>query len=306
MDDAVAAAAALIRAGQLVAFPTETVYGVGANALDPAAVDRIYEAKGRPATSPLIVHVSSIEMARELVREWREAASRLAERFWPGPLTLVLPKAEVVPDRVTAGLNTVGIRMPKHPVALALIRAAGVPIAAPSANRFTELSPTTAEHVRQGLGDRVAMVLDGGPTEVGIESTVLSLATEPPVLLRPGMISQPEIEQIIGLVRNSIEAPKGAHPAPGMHPRHYSPRTRLVIVEARALPPGRGAYLWITTPSACGRNIQMPSEAQGYAARLYEVLHQLDSQGLDWIAVERPPEEAAWAGILDRLKRAAV
>lgn len=306
MDDAVAAAAALIRAGQLVAFPTETVYGVGANALDAAAIDRIYEAKGRPATSPLIVHVSSIEMAQRLVREWPEAASRLAERFWPGPLTLVLPKADIVPDRVTAGLNTVGIRMPKHPVALELIRAAGVPIAAPSANRFTELSPTTAEHVRQGLGDRVAMVLDSGPSEVGIESTVISLATEPPVLLRPGMISQPEIEQVIGPVGSSAEAPEGAHPAPGMHPRHYSPRTRLVLVKGQPLPPGRGVYLWITAPSGFARDVQMPPEAQGYATRLYDVLHQLDSEGLDWIAVERPPEEAAWAGILDRLKRAAV
>src|SRR5580658_2993503 len=161
-------AAELIRAGELVAFPTETVYGLGANALDPGATEKIYTAKGRPPSSPLIVHVSSIEMAKELVREWPESAEKLARIFWPGPLTLVLPKKPHVPDRLTAGLDTVGIRMPAHPIAQALIREAGVPIAAPSANRFTELSPTTAQHVRDSLGTHIAMILDGGPATVGI------------------------------------------------------------------------------------------------------------------------------------------
>src|SRR5713226_379163 len=186
----IAEAARLIRAGQLVAFPTETVYGLGANALDPAAVEKIYAAKGRPPNSPLIVHVDSIEMARGLVREWPPQAELLARRFWPGPLTLVLPKQPHVPGRLTGGLDTVGLRMPSHPIALALIRAAGVPIAAPSANRFTELSPTTAQHVRETMRDEVAMVIDGGRTAVGIESTVLSLAGPSAVLLRPGVVTQ--------------------------------------------------------------------------------------------------------------------
>src|SRR5689334_20279732 len=167
----IARAAELIRAGELVAFPTETVYGLGANALYPAAIEKIYAAKGRPAESPLIVHVDSIEMARGLARVGPEKAETLARRFWPGPLTLVLPKQSHVPDRLTAGLDTVGIRMPSNTIAMALIREAGVPIAAPSANRFAKISPTTAQHVREAMGDRVAMVLDGGPTTVGIEST---------------------------------------------------------------------------------------------------------------------------------------
>lgn len=301
----IAAAARLIREGQLVAFPTETVYGLGANALDAAAVDRIYDAKGRPATSPLIVHVSSIEMARELTTAWPQSASSLAERFWPGPLTLVLEKSDRVPDRVTAGLDTVGIRMPNHPIALALIREAGVPIAAPSANRFMELSPTTAAHVRASLGDRVAMILDGGPTEVGIESTVLSLAGGEALLLRPGMVSKVDIEAVIGPVRVHEGTPAEAHPAPGMHRKHYSPRTRLVLVAGGVLPPGRGAYLWFECPAAAERTLRMPADPHGYAARIYDTLHEMDSLGLDWIAVERPPSGAAWAGILDRLERAA-
>src|ERR1700722_9380556 len=200
-DDEIARAAALIRAGELVAFPTETVYGLGANALDTAAIDKIYAAKGRPPSSPLIVHVSSTEMARGLVREWPEHAEQLARIFWPGPLTLVLPKQPHVPDRLTAGLDTVGVRMPANPMAQELIDEAGVPIAAPSAKLFTEPSPTTAQHVRDGLGDRVALVLDGGRTTVGIESTVLSLTASGAVLLRPGMVTRRQIEEAIGPVQ---------------------------------------------------------------------------------------------------------
>src|SRR3984957_15023607 len=210
-------AAALIRAGELVAFPTETVYGLGANALDVAAIEKIYAAKGRPPGSPLIVHVSSIEMARGLVREWPERAEKLARTFWPGPLTLVLPKQPNVPDRLTAGLDTVGIRMPANPIAQELIREAGVPIAAPSANMFGELSPTTAQHVRDGLGDHIAMVLDGGRTTVGIESTVLSLTAAGPVLLRPGMVTRRQIEEVIGPVRTLGTIEEGPHASPGLH-----------------------------------------------------------------------------------------
>jgi len=305
-DDELDRAAELIRAGDLVAFPTETVYGLGANALDPAAIDKIYDAKGRPPGSPLIVHVDSIEMARSLVSEWPDTAEKLAQRFWPGPLTLVLPKQPHVPDRVTAGLDTVGIRMPSHPVALALIRRAGVPIAAPSANRFTQLSPTRAEHVRESLGDRVAMVLDGGRTDVGIESTVLSLVGGEAVLLRPGVITQPEIETVIGAVTNAIPATGPAHPSPGMHRRHYSPKTPLVLVNDGQLPAtGRGAYLWVRQQAAAAQAIKMPDHPREYAAMLYDVLHDADARGWDWIAVERPPRDAAWAGVCDRLERAA-
>jgi len=291
-------AAELIRSGGIVAFPTETVYGLGANALDPAAVARIFAVKGRPRQSPLIVHVDSIDMARTLVLEWPDGADRLARRYWPGPLTLVLRKRSLIPDIVTASLATVGLRMPSHPLALALIRAAGVPIAAPSANPFTGLSPTTAEHVRQSLGAAVDLVLDGGPATVGIESTVLSLAGEEPLLLRPGVIPLPEIESLIGPVRIAESAGAGAHASPGMHPRHYRPRTPLVLLAAGDhAPVGRGEWLRL------GR--EMPAEPAAYAASLYATLHRLDAQGLDWIAVERPPDAPEWAGVLDRLTRAA-
>ena len=287
-------AGALLRAAELVAFPTETVYGLGANALDPAAIEKIYVAKGRPPSSPLIVHVSSLEMAKELVREWPERAEQLARIFWPGPLTLVLPKKPHVPDRLTAGLDTVGIRMPAHPVAQALIREAGVPIAAPSANLFGELSPTTAQHVRDGLGNSVSMVLDGGPSKVGIESTVVSLAGADAVLLRPGMVTQHEIEAVIGPVRVLKEATEGAHSSPGLRARHYSPKTPLILVERGQTPPsGRGIY------------IQMPAEPREYAAVLYERLHQADAQGWDWIAIEHPPRTEEWSAICDRLERAS-
>jgi L-threonylcarbamoyladenylate synthase len=299
-------AAELIRSGELVAFPTETVYGLGANALDPAAVERIYEAKGRPSTSPLIVHVDSIEMAQRVTREWPLQADALARRFWPGALTLVLRKRSDVPDRVTAGLQTVGVRVPAHPVALELIRAAGVPIAAPSANRFTGLSPTTAGHVRRSLGDRVAMILDGGPTQVGIESTVLSLVDGKAVLLRPGMIPTPDLESVIGEVQLSADpARNSAHSSPGQHRKHYSPNTRLILVDRELPSTGRGAYLWIDRPMPCAHSIQMPRDAAAYAAHLYSTLHEADGEHWDWIAVQRPPDEAAWAGIHDRLERAS-
>ncbi|MBM3734969.1 MAG: threonylcarbamoyl-AMP synthase [Acidobacteria bacterium] len=292
-------AAQLIREGELVAIPTETVYGLAGNALDPQAAARIYAAKGRPATSPLIVHVGSIAMARSLAAEWSPLADRLAHTYWPGPLTLVVPKADSIPDIVTAGLPTVGLRMPSHPIALALIRESGVPLAAPSANLFTGLSPTTADHVRQALGASIAMVLDGGPCVVGIESTVVSVAG-PPMLLRPGMISREQIEAVTGPLADPAQPGMGAHPAPGMHPRHYSPRTRLIL----GPPPSEGRGAWVTH-SAAGGTIQLPPDPKEYAVRLYSTLHSLDQQGLDWIAVEPPPDGPGWAPVIDRLRRAA-
>lgn len=298
----IAQAADLIRRGRLVAFPTETVYGLGANALDADAVRTIFEAKGRPSTSPLIVHVASAEMARSLAASWPEQASALTGRFWPGPLTLVLPKVPGIPDVVTAGLDTVGLRMPAHPIALDLIRAAGVPIAAPSANRFTQLSPTTAEHVRIGLSKAVDLILDGGPTEVGIESTVLSLVGGRAVLLRPGMVTREEIEEVIGPVSVVTQAGGGSHPSPGMHSRHYSPRTPLFLITNGKLPTGgRGVLVGFAPPA----RVQMPCDPAAYATELYSTLHRLDSEGWDWIAIERPPDAPEWAGVRDRLERAA-
>jgi L-threonylcarbamoyladenylate synthase len=305
-SEELARAAALIREGKLVAFPTETVYGLGANALDAAAVERIFLAKGRPSTSPLIVHVDSPDMARGLVLEWPAQAETLARRYWPGPLTLVLPKLPHVPDIVTAGLPTVGIRAPAHALALALIREAGVPIAAPSANRFGQLSPTTAEHVREALGDEAGLILDGGPTVMGIESTVLSLAVSPPRLLRPGMVSRRDIEALIGPVELGERVENGAHASPGMHRRHYSPVTRLVLVRDGApLPAGRGVYLWLEHPAVAGKSIAMPADPVRYAAALYATLHSEDREGWDWIAVEAPPSAPEWAAIADRLWRAS-
>ena len=301
-------AASLLRAGELVAFPTETVYGLGANALDERAVAKIFEAKGRPTTSPIIVHVSSVAMARTVVAEWPAQAQLLAQRFWPGPLTLVLKKLPVVPALVTAGLDTVGVRMPSNPIALALIEAAGVPIAAPSANRFTQLSPTTAQHVREGLGDRVQCILDGGPCVVGIESTVLSLAGGAPVLLRPGGVSRLQLETVIGAVVEQYQGDTVAHPSPGMHPRHYSPRTRLLLVRDGAVPNrGRGAYLKYKQPPAAHvqQVIDMPDDAASYAAQLYRMLHDLDAGGFDWIAVDEPEDAPEWEAVRDRLRRAA-
>jgi L-threonylcarbamoyladenylate synthase len=279
-------AAELLRAGRLVAFPTETVYGLGAHALDADAVRLIFEAKGRPQSSPLIVHVASIDAARELASEWPERAQILAERFWPGPLTIIVPKKAIVPDIVTAGLPSVGLRVPAHPVALALLQAAGIPIAAPSANRFTELSPTTAQHVREGMAD---LILDGGPCTVGIESTVISLTGDTALILRPGMITRTQIEEAIG----PVEVSAGAE-SPGQHPRHYSPRTPVVIDGKTR--EGRVIHLDFTT---------MPRDAGTYAERLYRRLHEIDREGYDWISIEMPPDTPEWAGIRDRLIRAA-
>jgi len=319
-SEEIARATELLRRGRLVAFPTETVYGLGADALDAQAVARIYAVKRRPPTSPLIVHVASVEMAQALVEVWPEVAGQLAQKFWPGPLTLVLqkrlprkdasPAEATIPDIVTAGLPSVGIRIPAHPLALALIRAAGVPLAAPSANRFTELSPTTADHVRQSLGSDVDLILDGGPCAVGIESTVLSLLEPQPTLLRPGGISQQQLEAVIGPVALASQPVEGRpHPAPGMHARHYSPRTVLYLVEDGKVPHvGRGIYLqYGAAPRSSTVAVhQMPQSAPDYAMTLYDVLHRADASNYDWIAVDLPPAAPDWEAIRDRLRRAAV
>ncbi len=311
-------AAAVIRAGGLVAFPTETVYGLGAHALDPAAVARLYAAKGRPAYNPLIVHLADAAGARALVAAWPDAAERLARAFWPGPLTLVLPRRDVVPAAITAGLPSVAVRVPAHPVALALLREAGVPIAAPSANRFTELSPTTAAHVAASLGDGVDLILDGGPTTVGIESTVVDLAGPRPRILRPGMISSAQIADVVGAVDDAPVAVADGEPrsSPGMVERHYAPRARLVpfddatraaalAVAGRAAAGGARVGAIAFAPLPVADPVVLPRDAAGYAARLYAALHELDDRGCRLVLVERVPEGPAWAGVHDRLERAA-
>ena len=292
-------AARIVREGGLVVFPTETVYGLGANALDASAVRKIYALKGRPATSPLIVHVASIEQARELAAEWLPEAERLARQYWPGPLTLVVPKKNTIPDEVTAGLATVGLRMPRHPVALELLGVAGVPIAAPSANRFTQLSPTTAEHVREAFGAETPFLLDGGPCEVGLESTVIAVTREGLEVLRPGMAHV--CDAAAAAADDSV-----AHHSPGQHRKHYSPKTRIVLVSRGHLPKdGRGAYLWLDYNAVAAGRQRMPAKPEEYAAELYGTLHKLDGQGFDWIAVELPPDLPEWTAIRDRLVRAA-
>jgi L-threonylcarbamoyladenylate synthase len=313
--DSIQRAAAAIASGGLVAFPTETVYGLGANAMDPAAVRRIFTVKNRPGQNPLIAHVASADDAALLVEHWPASAQRLAERFWPGPLTLVLPKRPSVPDEVTAGLPAVAVRVPAHPVALALLRAAGLPIAAPSANRYTELSPTTAEHVLKALGPSIDFVLDAGPTTVGIESTVLDLTGERALLLRPGMVTVAELEAAIGPVALAPR-PREAEPrlSPGMHDRHYAPRARLMLCTAHEAPAliadvGRGKLVGALALGGdrwpVHHPIRMPDDPVTYASRLYAALHALDELGCQIVLVEIPPDAGAWLGVRDRLARAA-
>jgi L-threonylcarbamoyladenylate synthase len=309
---AIATAAAALRRGWLVAFPTETVYGLGANALDADAVRGIFAAKGRPATNPLIVHVADEAMLKLVAADWPPAAAALARAFWPGPLTLVVPKAAAVPDVVTGGGPTVAVRWPTHPVAQALIRTAGMPLAAPSANRSTELSPTRAEHVLSSLNGRVDVILDGGPTPNGIESTVVDVTTDPPTLLRPGPISLEQLETVVGpVVRRTEVAGSGPLPSPGMMARHYAPRTPVELVAGRdqliALASrGRVGVLALGPAAGVpGRVIVLPAEPAGYAARLYAALHDLDAMNLDRVLIEEPPATPEWLAVRDRLSRAA-
>lgn len=307
-------AASIMRAGGIVAFPTETVYGLGANALDAEAVAAIFDAKGRPKGNPLIVHVSSFEQARELAAEWPEPAQRLVESFWPGPLTLVLKRSDAVPDIVTAGLDTFAVRMPAHPVARALIRECGFPIAAPSANPYMAVSPTRAEHVAMSLGDRVPLILDGGQTDVGIESTVVRVTDDHVLLLRPGMIAADDIEQTAGVPLRRVAAivPEGeARRSPGRSERHYAPSGRVIVGDAddsRNLPRATPGLAVMFTERPLPQNVEVvnaPSTPAAYAHDLYEWLHRADESGSVFIFFERPPDTAAWEGIRDRLQRAS-
>jgi L-threonylcarbamoyladenylate synthase len=312
-DPAIQEAAEILTAGGLVAFPTETVYGLGADGLNPEAVARIYAAKGRPATNPVILHVADVAGARPLVSAWPETARLLAERYWPGPLTLVLPASEQVPAIVRAGGATVALRCPAHPVALALIRAVGRPLAAPSANRSQHLSPTLAQHVASSLGEAVDLILDGGPTSAGLESTILDLSGTRPRILRPGPIAPGELAEFVG----ELEVWEGAIPtgqrqaAPGMAERHYAPQARLEVVARGAgvaASPKRAAYVGIGSlprlPEGV-RGVLLPLDAEAVGTRFFALLHELDAAGFERIVMEQPPEGEAWLAVRDRLQRAS-
>jgi L-threonylcarbamoyladenylate synthase len=310
VNDELRRAAEILRAGGLVAFPTETVYGLGADASSEAALNRLYALKRRPADHPVIVHFASAEDAFTWAREVPEAARRLAARFWPGPLTLILRRAQHAGDFVTGGQDTIGLRVPSHPVAHALLREFGGAIAAPSANRFGRVSPTRAEHVRADLGRDVELVLDGGDSEVGIESTIVDLSRGRAVLLRPGAISAAALEAALGapLAAADAEAPR----ASGTLERHYAPNTPLRLVAPHELDAeiarrgAKVAVLAFSRPDArAARWLRMPRDPAGYAHRLYAALRELDAAGCAQILVERPPEDPAWAAVRDRLGRAA-
>ncbi len=313
-SEAVDEAAALIRSGELVAFPTETVYGLGANALDEDAVRKIYEAKGRPSQNPLIVHVSGKEQAQSLVTEWTNQADKLAEAFWPGPLTIVLTKNEKIPSVTTGGGSTVALRCPDDETALMLIETAGVPIAAPSANTSGSISPVDGLHVQKDLDGKIAMILDSGQVPGGIESTVIDLSGAKPRLLRPGLLSITDIENVIGSVDRTTEIMTDS-PAlsPGLQRRHYAPHTPLRLwneAEIQELvkqdqPFGLLHFENTNIDHNKMISILLPRDPQSYAHDLYKALHVLDTKKLPVIFFEMPPNEEAWLGIRDRLMRAS-
>ena len=309
----IATAAALLHNGRLVAFPTETVYGLGADATSAAAVGRIFTAKGRPSTNPLIVHVADVSVARRYAATWPIIADRLAEAFWPGPLTIVLPKTAAIVVEAPAGRQTVGLRVPNHPLALELLRAFGGPVAAPSANKSNRVSPTTAAHVRQELGDAVDLVLDGGPCSVGIESTVLDLSTATPTILRPGGISREQIEAVVGRPVATF-AGSVAHDvaavSPGQQLVHYSPQTpayRFTPSQRNALDTRDAAMMALGTSNDVARrglHVEMPQSPEAYAQHLYAVLRDLDAMNPPAIYIEMPPDAPAWQAVRDRIGRA--
>lgn len=314
LDDA----AGVVRGGGLVAFPTETVYGLGADATDPAAVLRIFEAKGRPATNPLIVHGHDTPAVRLAVSAWPPAASLLADHFWPGPLTLVLPRSNIIPDSVTAGQETVGLRVPDSTVAREFLKRVGRPVAAPSANRSTGVSPTTADHVLKDLDGRIDLILDGGPTPVGIESTVLDLTCQPPRVLRPGAITAAQIARVLGVEIDPAGATDAAtgfpQKSPGRAEVHYSPRTQLWVIEPGEVSsyraPVTGFGLMVAghpvpeTPGVFDRRIDW-ADPDSAARALYATLRQWDDGSLSVILVVLPPENDAWRAVRDRLWRAS-
>ncbi len=329
--EALERAAAILCAGGLVALPTETVYGLGANALDKEAVKRIFRAKRRPAWDPVIVHVAAESMLEGLAKEIPERAHRLIQEFWPGPLTLLLPRSSAVPDAVTAGRPQVGVRMPAHPVALELIRRAGVPIAAPSANLFGHISPTTAAHVLDDLDGRIDAVLDAGATEHGVESTVIDPCPCPMVIYRPGAVTAEQIRDAAGPVEFFVASqepankPRRGLPSPGVGLRHYAPRARLVLVEApldelgarlaEAARDWSGERLGVMLPAGVatpGELAQARIYAWGrwdtpkeLASRLYSGLRALEAEGCSVILCSLPPGEGIGAAIRDRLRKAA-
>lgn len=314
---AISYAASLLCGGGVVAFPTETVYGLGADAANEQAVRRIFSIKGRPADHPLIVHLADAGMVDRWAHDVPDVAFRLAERFWPGPLTIVLRRSATVSGLVTGGLDTVGIRVPAHPVAQALLREFGGGVAAPSANRFGRISPTNADHVRDELRSAPDLILDGGDCQVGLESTIISLACECPILLRPGSISLPELCEVLGREVAHPGQPDPALRAPGCHASHYAPLTPSSIVSAAhisAVLQGSGdgrsiAILCHTTAitdlypaSGC---LLLPSDPIGYGQALYASLRRLDAGGYDRILIEAVPETEPWLAVRDRLCRAA-
>ena len=309
MSPEVRRAAEILKRGGLVGFPTETVYGLGADASSREAVARLYAAKRRPADHPVIVHFADAKQAFAWARDVPEGARKLAERFWPGPLTLVLKRSKTAGDFVTGGQDTIGLRVPAHPVAQELLKAFGGGIAAPSANRFGAISATTAAHVKADLGGDAEIVLDGGPSEVGIESTIVDLSGDGAVLLRPGRITRPELEQALGALVQEKRADSPRHS--GGLERHYAPKT-----PARLVPPheldreiarlgDKVAVLAFSRPDERVEYwLRMPREPLGYAQRLYAALRELDGAGCESILVEAPPETPEWAGVRDRLARA--
>ena len=322
-DAAVKAAVARLRAGEVVALPTETVYGLAANALEAGAVSRIYEVKGRPAHNPIIVHVASAAMARECVADWPQVAEDLARAFWPGPLTVVLPKAARIPAVVTAGGATVGVRWPSHPFIQAVIRECGFPLAAPSANPANAVSPTNAEHVRKALGGKISLIVDGGQSQVGIESTVIDCTAQPPVVLRPGMIHEESLIAVTGdLVSAQRKVLRGGEVlrSPGQLERHYAPRAKLVVrswrdnAELKTKIEDGGwrvekaqviAHTVIPSPEGWAGVSVIPHDAEAFARAIYAELHRCDDAGAELIVVETLPEGAAWRAIGERLTRAS-
>ena len=309
MSPEVRRAAEILKRGGLVAFPTETVYGLGADASSKDAVTRLYAAKWRPLDHPVIVRFADADLAFSWARDVPQAAKKLAAKFWPGPLTLILKKSVKTGDFVTGGQDSVGVRVPSHPVAQELLRAFGGGIAAPSANRFGQISPTTAAHVREDLGKDVELVLDGGPSEVGIESTIVDLSSGDPVVLRPGRISAAELEAALGSPVLARQADSPRHS--GGLERHYAPRTPARLVPTHELDKeiarlkDKIAVLAFSRPDEqVDYWLRMPREPLAYAQKLYAALRELDSARCEMILIEAPPEAPEWAGVRDRLERA--